>query len=194
METLRHKPWLLAVATLVIGVAIGFGVSTVTSRSGHASAAAKSSSVRSPDSTMATDVVDPFSEMERMQADVDRAIGRATDSFRLTAGSDLLRRDLGFSSSLDVRDRKDHFEISAYLPDTEASDVKVVTEGDKTLRVTVSQKKEDKRDTANGTSSFSELGQYEQLVTLPEAIRSQDMKVERNGHEVVINVPKAKAG
>jgi HSP20 family molecular chaperone IbpA len=192
MQTLRQKPWLVAVATLVIGVAIGLGVSTVTSRSGHASAAANTAAATSHDSTK-SDVLDPFSEMERMQADIDRAIRRATDSFRLAPGSDLLRRDLGFSSALDVRDRKDHFEISAYLPDTEASDVKVVTESDKTLRVTVSQKKEEKRDTANGRSSFSELGQYEQLVTLPEPIRSKDMKVERNGHEIVINVPKAKA-
>ncbi len=195
MELLKKKTWLVAVAMLVIGVALGFGVSTLSARSSDASAAPNPGLTSShPTTTGEKDAADPFAEMERMQADIDRAIRRATDNLRLTPGADLLPRDVGFSSSLDVRDKKDHFEISAYLPDAEASNVKVTTEGDKTLRVAVTHQKEEKRDTQNGVSSFSELGQYEQLVTLPEPIRAQDLKVERNGHEIVINVPKATAG
>lgn len=197
MQTLKQRPWLIAIATLIVGVALGIGVSTVTSRSGHAHAAspksATSSSAITSNENASRENIDPFAEMERMQQEIDRAIRRATDSFRLAPGADILRRDVGFSSSLDVRDKKDHFQVSAYLPDAEASDVKVATEGDKALRVTVTHKKDEKRDTNGTVSSFSELGQYEQLVTLPEPVRSQDMKVERNGHEIVINIPKAHA-
>jgi HSP20 family molecular chaperone IbpA len=65
--------------------------------------------------------------MERMQEDIDRAIRRATEQFRLGAGATPFSRDLGYSSSLDVRDRRDHFEVRAYLPDAETKDVKVKT-------------------------------------------------------------------
>jgi hypothetical protein len=39
---------------------------------------------------------------------------------------------------------------------------------------------------------FSELGQYEQLVTLPEPANTNDMKVDTRDNEVVITIPNAK--
>jgi hypothetical protein len=38
---------------------------------------------------------------------------------------------------------------------------------------------------------FSELGTYEQLVTLPGPAKMNDMKVDTRDHEAVITIPKA---
>ena len=66
------------------------------------------------------------------------------------------------------------------------------TDGDETLRVSVSHRKQQKRQDESGQAMFSELGQYEQLVTLPEPANTNEMKVDTRGNEVVITIPKKK--
>ena len=44
-----------------------------------------------------------------------------------------------------MRDRGDHFDVRAYLPDAETKDVKVKTEGDQAVRVSVGHRKQQKR-------------------------------------------------
>ncbi len=83
-------------------------------------------------------------------------------------------------------------EVRAYLPDAERKDVKVTNDGDQTLRVSVSHRKQQKRQDESGQAIFSELGQYEQLVTLPEPANTNDMKVDTRENEVVITIPKKK--
>jgi hypothetical protein len=46
---------------------------------------------------------------------------------------------------------------------------------------------------AEARREITELGQYEQVVTLPEPVQGNDMKVQRNGHEVIITIPKVKS-
>jgi HSP20 family molecular chaperone IbpA len=196
METLKKKSTLLAAVTLIIGVALGAGIVSWTNRSEAASSSATTAKARVDEERPAitrSDTWHPFREMERMQEDIDRAIRRATEQFRLGAGAVPFSRDLGYSSSLDLRDRGDHFEVRAYLPDAETKDVKVKTEGNQALRVSVSHRKQQKTERDGGQAVFSELGTYEQLVTLPEPVKADDMKVDTRDNEVVITVPKAKA-
>jgi len=54
----------------------------------------------------------------------------------------------------------------------------------------VTQRKQQKKDTTNGSASFT-LGHYEQVVTLPERVISSDMKIDRRDHEIVVTIPKA---
>jgi HSP20 family molecular chaperone IbpA len=54
-------------------------------------------------------------------------------------------RDFAYTSSLDVRDPGDHFEVRAYLPDAETKDVEEKTQGDQAVRVSVSHRKQQKR-------------------------------------------------
>jgi len=194
METLKKKSTLLAAVTLIIGVALGAGIVSWTSRSEAASSAKQTdkSEDRRPMITR-SESWDPFREMERMQEEIDRVMRRATEQFRMNAGTIPFTRDFGYSSSLDVRDRDDHFEVRAYMPDAETKDVKVKTEGDRALRVSVSHRKQKKKEENGGQAIFSELGTYEQLVTLPEPVKIDDMKVDTRNNEIVIIVPKAKA-
>jgi HSP20 family molecular chaperone IbpA len=129
--------------------------------------------------------------MERLQEEIDRAIRNATEQFSSGPGAGAFRADAGYSSSFDLRDRNDHFELRAYLPDLDAADVNVKIDNDRTLHISANQKKQEVKKNSAGEESVTELGQFEQLVTLPEPVRGNDMKVERNGHEVIINIPKA---
>jgi HSP20 family molecular chaperone IbpA len=79
------------------------------------------------------------------------------------------------------------------MPDAEAADVNVTTEGDRLLRVAVSHRKAEKKESGDRASVFTELGRYEQVVTLPEPVNPDALKVERKDHELVITVPKARA-
>jgi HSP20 family molecular chaperone IbpA len=192
MEMLKRKSTLMAALTLIVGTALGFGIATWTSRSEAASRKPVTKTEERQPVITRSESWDPFGEMERMHEEIDRAIRRATEQFRLDSGAAPFSRDLGYSSSLDVRDRGDHFEVRAYLPDAETKDVKVTTEGDQTLRVSVSHRKEQKTEKNGGQAMFSELGQYEQLVTLPGPANTNDMKVDTRGNEVVITIPKSK--
>jgi HSP20 family molecular chaperone IbpA len=195
METLKKKSTLLAAVTLIIGVALGAGIVTWTNRSEAASSLSKPTAKTEERGSVITrsEDWDPFREMERMQEEIDRVVRRATDSFRMSSGAMPFTRDFGYSSSLDVRDRKDHFEVRAYLPDAETKDVKVKTEGDQTLRVSVSHRRQQKKEADGERAVASEFGTYEQLVTLPEPVKVDEMKVDTRDNEIVVTIPKAKA-
>jgi HSP20 family molecular chaperone IbpA len=200
MDTIRKRTTIVGVATLIVGLALGLGIGVWGIKTSQASSAVspKSETVQSTPKNAAqepdinrSDDWDPFREMERMHRQIDRVIRDATEQFQLGSSGNLFRPDAGYSSSFDLRDRKDRFELRAYLPDAEASSVNVKIDNDRMLRVSVNQKKEEvKKDTAS-EARVTQLGQYEQVITLPEAVKSADMKVQRNGHEVVITIPKA---
>jgi HSP20 family molecular chaperone IbpA len=126
-----------------------------------------------------------------MQEEIDRAIRHASQ--QIGSGAPGFLPDAGYSSSFNLRLRKDHFELRAYLPDAQASDVNVRLDDRQTLRVSVSQHKQEVRKDGGSEARVTELGQYEQVVTLPEPVQGTDMKVQRNGHEVIITIPKVKS-
>ena len=216
MDTVKKRTTMVGIVTLIVGLVIGIGVGVWGIKTSHASNApaattsttSSSTTSSNPSSNSSTidqnkdeslltpkdwDHWDPFRDMERMQEQIDRTIRDATEKFSLAPGAPMFRPDVGYSSSFDLRDRKDHYELRAYLPDVNASDVNVKIDNDQTLHVSVKQQKQQTKNTQNGSASISELGQYEQVVTLPEPVKSDQMKIDRHGHEIVITIPKAKS-
>ena len=199
MDAIKPKMTAVGIVTAIIRLGIGLGIGVWGIKTSHASGAAASTSntpanseTRDSTSTTRTDQWDPFREMERMQEEIDRAIRNAPEQFRLGPSGTMFRPDAGYSSQFDLRDRKDHYELRAYLPDAEASDVNVRIDNDKTLRLSVVHKKHEMKKQRALEASVTELGQYEQIITLPEAVRSPEMKIERKGHEVIVTFPKPK--
>jgi HSP20 family molecular chaperone IbpA len=210
MDAIKRKTTVVGVVTLIIGLVVGLGIgawgiktshagnppsSTTQSTASNPASNGKSSAVdtEKDDSLLSNnglDHWDPFRDMERMQEQVDRAIHDATEKFSLGPGATVFRPDAGYSSSFDLRDRKDHYEVRAYLPDVNASDVNVKVRNDRTLDVSVKQHKQETGNTSGGTATYTELGEYEQVITLPEAVKADQVKVNRNGHEIVITIPK----
>src|ERR1051326_4059407 len=132
--------------------------------------------------------------MERMRQDIDAAIQRATRQLRVgTANIPGWNDAAGFSSALDVQDRGDHFEVRADLPNTDQKNVKVTSDGDREVRVDVTQQQQQTKNGQNGAqSTFSEFGSYDQVVTLPAPADMKDMKIDHQNGELVITIPKAK--
>lgn len=198
MET-KKEPTLLGIVTLLMGLGIGAALGAWFVKSSQASdlppvRQTLPSLVRQEpvSSDKKNDTSDPIRQMERMQEEIDRAIRNVIEQFELSPGTTLVRANGGYSSSFDLRDRKDHYELRAYLPDVNAPDVNVQVDNDRTLRVSVTQRKQERKNTTGGSESFTELGKYEQIITLPESVKSSDMRIDRRGHEVVITIPKSK--
>ena len=68
----------------------------------------------------------------------------------------------------------------------------MTSDGDQTVRVSVSHHKEVRKQNDTGQAVFNELGRSEQLVTLPEPANTNNMKVDTHNNEVVITIPKKK--
>ena len=196
IDTIKKKTTLVGIVTLIVGLALGLGIGVWGIGNTQASSPTTSEAPAKPEqkkeSLIAGDDWDPFRQMEEMQEEIDRIIRRTTERFQLAPSASLFRPDAGYSSSFDLRDRKDHFELRAYLPDAEASDVNVKIDDDRVLHVSVGHKKQQLKKDEGSEAQVTELGRYEQVITLPEAVKSADMKIERNGHEVLITIPKAK--
>lgn len=205
MDSIKKRTTLVGIVTLIVGLGFGLGIGVWGIKTSQASALrttsdkttsetpAKTES-KDKDSTVFRDDWDPFRQMQEMQEEIDRSIRRATERFQLGPSASLFRPDAGYSSSFDLRDKNDHFELRAYLPDVEASDVSVKIDDDRVLHVSVAQKKQETKKENGSESHVTALGHYEQVVTLPEPVKGSDMKIERNGHEVIITIPKAKSG
>ena len=214
MNEVKRKTTMVGVITAIFGLVVGLGIGVwgiKTSNAGNnpPATAAQSTTTTNTNSSSSSSTIDqnkdegalltpkdwdhwdPFRDMERMQQQIDRAIHDATERFSFGQGATVFRPDAGYSSSFDLGDRKDHYELRAYLPDVNAADVNVKIDNNQTLHVTVKQHKQETKNTKNGNASVTELGQYEQVVTLPEPVRSQDMKMDRHAHEIVITIPKA---
>jgi HSP20 family molecular chaperone IbpA len=209
MDEVKRKTTTVGIVTLIVGLVVGIGIGVwgiKTSNANNAPASVAASGTASVGANSSSNAIDqnkdqdpllidknwnPFTELERMQKQIDRAIRDATEDFAFAPGTNMFKPDVGYSSSFDLRDRKDHYELHAYLPDVNPSDVNVKIDNDQTLRVSVKQQKQETKNTKNGSASITQLGEYEQVVTLPEPVRSQDMKINRNGHEIVITIPKA---
>ena len=199
MDTIKKKTTLVGIVTLIVGLGVGLGIGVWAIKPSQASNTPATKDDSAPIAekheprVTRSDEWNPAREMERMQEDIDRAIRNATDQFRLAPDAKVFGPQLGYSSSFDLKDRKDHFELRAYLPDVNASDVNVKIDNDSVLHVSVTQRKQETKNSNGGKATFSELGQYEQIVTLPEPVKSNEMKIDRRGHEVVITIPKANA-
>jgi HSP20 family protein len=191
--------YLLAAIMLIIGLVVGGAAIHLMDRNHH-SRHARMAAVRlhyprvdqtAPNARNNSGNWDPMAQMDRMQQEIDQSIHRAMQQFRSVQLPDL--SGPGFASTMDVRDKGDHFEVRADLPNVDKKDVKVTTEGDRQVRVNVTQHEEQDKNANGGQSSFREFGTYNQLVTLPEAADMKDMKVDNHNGELVITIPKAKA-
>lgn len=203
MDETKRKTTLVGIVTLIVGLGLGLGIGVWGIKTSQASSPRTTSQKTTAPETIARnepkessalrDDWDPFREMQQMQEEIDRTIRRATERFQLGPSANLFRPEAGYSSSFDLRDKQDHFELRAYLPDVETSDVSVKIDDGRVLHVSVAQKKQETKKDNGSESHVTALGHYEQVVTLPEPVKGSDMKIDRNDHEMIVTIPKAKS-
>ena len=198
------KPMVVGLVTLILGVLIGVaaeryvGRSSVLARNTRASDAASESPAGGSTPRQAPDAFDPdpfdswdpFREMRSLQAEMDEMFRRSIARFRMNPQMNIFKDDAGYSLSLDVRELNDRYEVRAFLPDAKASDSKVKLEGNR-LEVEVTHRQMEKQQGRNERAPATEWGRYTQMVELAGNLKSDQMKVERKEHELLIIIPKA---
>jgi HSP20 family molecular chaperone IbpA len=185
---------IIGVTTLVAGVLIGLaamkytgGKSTAMAATRAAKPAAVSPALHRADSA----AWNPFQEIRDMQLRMDHMFDQMTTEFHAEPKLGLFPDNPGYSLSLHVQDLKDHFQVRAYLPNAKASDVRVSLLNKKTLKVDVSNKSNEVSTQKNATADVTEWGQYSQIIQLPAPVKSEQMKVDNQNHELLITLPKA---
>jgi len=195
MSVINRNTLITGLIALAVGVGIGVAATELKTETPGAPEMANSGtnplSAAAPPNTGATGQTwDPFQEIRDMQLQTDRMFSRMSEQFRMEPQFNGLAENPGYSVSLNVRELKDRFEVTAFLPDARASDVSVKLENNQTLKVSVSNRQ---TETSNGKSSatrVAEWGQYAQVIRLPAPVKADQMKIERKNHELIITLPK----
>jgi HSP20 family molecular chaperone IbpA len=133
---------------------------------------------------------DPFREMRSLQAEMDEMFRRSIARFRQSPRMNIFADDAGYSLSLDVRELKDRYEVRAFLPDAKATDAKVKLDGNR-LEVEATHRQTQPSQGNQGPATVTEWGRYIQTVELAGNLKTDQMKVERKEHELLITIPKA---
>lgn len=90
----------------------------------------------------------------------------------------------GFGSSIDLREQKDKYVARVYVPSGDTSKVSATVENG-ALHVTTQS-----AETKNGATSSENS---EEIVTLPQAVKADQLQLERKQNMVVITIPKMNA-
>ncbi len=191
------KTFVISLATLVIGLFAGIILVKHEDRPpplDTASPPAKASAVppTAPNSSPPdADQWDPFTEMRRMQEQMDRMINQSIEKFRSEPGFSGYAGVPSYSLSLDLREFKDRFEVHAALPDAKADDVSVKLEDRRTLIVEIGNESAGNNQQGTASTTIEEWGHYTQTIQLPAAVQAKKMKIQHKDHELVIILPKA---
>lgn len=204
VKRIVSKPMVVGLAMLILGLLIGVAAERYSqknpskTRNAQAADTAPGSSVVKAQKQRTPNIFDPdtlenwdpFQEMRSLQAEMDEMFRRSIARFHMSPQMDIFQNDAGYSLSLDVRELKDRYEVRAFLPDAKASDAKVKLEGNR-LEVEITHRQMEKRQDRNAPATATEWGRYTQMVELTGTLKSDQMKVERKEHELLITIPKA---
>jgi HSP20 family molecular chaperone IbpA len=204
VKTTVSKPMVIGLVTLtlVLGIVIGVAAEKLVNRNSALAPAEPVAGAAKPLIGGTTppllpdpfandpfDAWDPFREMRSLQAEMDEMFRRSIARFRQSPRMSIFTDDAGYSLSLDVRELKDRYEVRGFLPDAKAADAKVNLQGNR-LEVEVTHRQTAKGNN-NAPDTVTEWGRYIQSVELAGNLKSDQMKVERKEHELLITIPKA---
>jgi HSP20 family molecular chaperone IbpA len=134
--------------------------------------------------------LNPFQQIRDMQAQMARSFDQMFQQFGASPQFNSFTINPGSSLALDVQDLKNSYEVQAYVPDAKSSDVHVSLKNGRTLDVQVSHQQTQTTGGKNAATSVAEWGQYDQEVQLPTPVKGGQMKIKREGHELIIIIPK----
>lgn len=122
----------------------------------------------------------PFSELERLQDEFFRSLGR-------TAGGELATG--AFSLPVDIVEEKDHWVLKAEVPGMKPGDVEITVEGGVlTLKGERKFEHEDKGD--NYRRIERAYGSFSRSFTLPKAVDAEHLSAEMADGVLTVTIPK----
>jgi HSP20 family molecular chaperone IbpA len=180
IRAFRFRHVVIAVASLLaINTACAKSSNSVGSTPPVSSTSASGSAPAVPTiSPLAT--ASPFADVQIRMRDLQSQLDNVfADTFR-DFGSDF--GQTGFASSVDLREQKDRYVARIYLPNGDTSKVKATMNGND-LKITM-----DGAETKNGAAASEK---YQQVISLPEPVRADQLQIKRKPNMVVISVPKS---
>jgi HSP20 family molecular chaperone IbpA len=196
MNTTNSKMIATGVIALLIGVGIGVaatdlesGTSGVTITKAPHDTASRLSAPTQPNNAVTSQTWDPLQDIRDMQMQMDSLYNRMSTEFLNEPQLGGMWQSPAYSLSLNVRDLKDRFVVRAFLPEANASDVKVALDK-QTLKLQSSEQQTHKSVEKNAATSVAQWGEYEQVIRLPAPVKENQMKIERKNHELIITLPK----
>lgn len=114
--------------------------------------------------------------MRDLQSQLDNVFAQTFRDFGTDFGQS------GFGSSVDLREQNDRYVARIYLPKGDSSKVNATMNGNN-LQITM-----DGAETQGGASVPEK---YQEVITLPQPVRADQLQIQRKPNMVVISVPKS---
>lgn len=132
---------------------------------------------------------DPWAEMQRIEAQFDRAFAGGFDAFRVALPGDSHVAD---AAQISVEQQGDNYVVKADIPGAKEGDIKVDLDG-RLLSIS-SQTHSDRKQTANNGAVTSESmysSAFQQAFTLPGPVSAAGMKSDFKDGVLTLTIPKA---
>ncbi len=137
---------------------------------------------------------DPWAEMQRMQAQMDRMFEEAMQQFR----SDQLfqpltgEKQIAAETKIALRDEQDQYVVKAEIPGTEADSINVGLDG-RLLTISAETRNEQQRSNDQGQVIEQEhyVSDFERAFTLPGPVTASGMHSDYHDGVLTVTIPKA---
>jgi HSP20 family protein len=131
---------------------------------------------------------DPFTRIEQMQREMDRAIRSLQREAHVPAGWSATLN----APSCDVKEADGHYLVAMDIPGMNKDDIKIEL-ADNRLSVS-GERKEEKEEKKKGTFRSERFyGSFERTFTLPEGVKSENIATEYKDGVLRIAIPKTEA-
>ncbi len=130
---------------------------------------------------------DPFAEMDRMQAMMDRMFKSSVGRFG--GGRGVLSNQIYFNPNFDLKETKDGYEIRIDLTGLDQN--KIDIRADKhSITIKGEQEREEKNEGDDRYYEMKAYGSFLQTIPLPMDADVSKMKTEKEGDALIIRLPK----
>jgi len=136
---------------------------------------------------------DPFREMEKMQAIMDRMFRDSISRIKQYGGLSLRENEPFFIPDLDIRDLGNNYMVKIDIPGMDKSKINVEVKGNQ-LIVSGERKEQSEENTNRGNSLFYKrersFGEFYRSITLPPDAQDKGISADYKKGVLAITVPK----
>lgn len=142
-------------------------------------------------SSIFSDKWNPFTEIQRMQNEMNKIFGDMRSQIHLNPVFGDLTETFRFSPDIDIKEEKDKIIVTADIPGSDESNINVTVK-DNQLTIVASTKKSRENKSDNRLfRSERFIGQFQRNITLPNPVLAEKMKTDYKAGVLTITIPKA---
>jgi HSP20 family protein len=136
-------------------------------------------------------VLDPFAEMERMQAEMNRVFNESFNHFRANPQFKGFSQQ-AFAPALDLQDKGDQYEVRLDLPGVKKSDISIKLSGNTLVISGKTDQKIEKKGKGFITTE-RRSGSFMRSLTFPQPVNETKIDAKYENGVLIISAPKLKA-